>query len=96
MQNRTAAVIITILAALFLACPGLGALCFGFVSLIDFAAGSQVLAHDNNTYVGIITGSFCGGFLLLVIAVVIAVLVLRRKKQPLPPASPEEPLPPPL
>ena len=51
MQNRTAAVIITIIAILLCGCPGLAVLCFGLSSLADYAAGFGIFASDQNTYI---------------------------------------------
>jgi hypothetical protein len=102
MQNRTAAIIITIVVVLLCLCPGLGVLCLGLSSLADFTAGTGFFASDQNTYIGLITTELCSGIVLIVIAAVIIFFVLRRKKElpspvveePLPPPNPDEPLPP--
>ena len=80
MQNRTVAVIITILAILLCGCPGLAALCFGLSSLADYAAGFGIFASDQNTYLGLIFGGLCAGIVLILITVLVSFFVLRKKK----------------
>jgi phosphotransferase system glucose/maltose/N-acetylglucosamine-specific IIC component len=98
MQNRTAAIIITIVLVLLCICPGLGALCLGVGSLFDYAAGTGLLASDQNTYLGYIFGGSCGGLILIIIAAVIIFFLFRKKKvtppPPTPPTTPDEPIPP--
>ena len=99
MENRTAAVIITVVAVLLCGCPGLAALCLGLVSLVDYGAGFGIIATDQNTYLGLIFGGLCGGLVLIIIAVLVSFFVLRHKKATLPPPPtspipPDEPLPP--
>lgn len=98
MENRTAAVIITILAVLLCGCPGLAALCFGIASLVDYAGGFGILSTDARSYTAIISSGLCGGVILIIIAVLVSYFVLRQKKvsptPPPPPATPQEPLPP--
>ncbi len=96
MENRTAAVIITIAAILFCGCPGLAFLCFGITDFIDYYAfNSYIYGISDRTAsnIGGVAG-ICAGILFIAIAVVVSVLVLRQKKV----ASPtsEEPLPPPV
>ncbi|OGO61061.1 MAG: hypothetical protein A2032_04250 [Chloroflexi bacterium RBG_19FT_COMBO_49_13] len=95
MNNRTAAIIITIVAVFLCACPGLAALFWGSASLLDYAAGFGIFATDQNTYLAYIFGGLCGGIVLILIAAVVIFFVLRKKKEPLPPSS-DEPLPPPI
>jgi phosphotransferase system glucose/maltose/N-acetylglucosamine-specific IIC component len=103
MTNRTAAVIITIVAVFLCGCPGLAALCWGLISLVDYAGGLGITGiGDQNGYLASIFGGICGGIILIAIVVVVAYFTLRKKKetlptgtdQPLPPSSPDEPLPP--
>jgi phosphotransferase system glucose/maltose/N-acetylglucosamine-specific IIC component len=93
MNNRTAAIIITILVVLLCGCPGLAALCLGVSSLADYAGGFGLFATDQNTYYGYIFGGGCSGIVLIAITVVICYLVLRKKKETLPPST-DEPIPP--
>ena len=93
MSNRTAAVIITIVAVILCACPGLAALCWGLASFVDYAGGFGIFASNQNTYLYYIFGGVCGGIVLIIIAAVVSFLVLRTKKGT-PPPSPDEPLPP--
>ncbi len=97
MTDRTAAVIITILAVLFCGFPGLAALCFGLISLIVYGAGFGVMPTNQNTYLAYILGFSCTGIILILIAALVSFFVLRQKKTtppPPPPSTPEEPLPP--
>jgi hypothetical protein len=100
MENRTAAVIITVFAVIICVCPGLAALCLGLASAVDYAAGYGIFASDQRTYLSLIFGGACVGIFLIVIAAIIIYLVLRQKKStqppPPPPAPPaaNEPLPP--
>jgi phosphotransferase system glucose/maltose/N-acetylglucosamine-specific IIC component len=92
MSNRTAAIIITIVAVLLCGCPGLAALCWGAASLVDYAAGFGFFASDQATYLWYIIGGLCGGILLIAIAIVVGFFVLRKKKE-IPPSF-NEPIPP--
>jgi hypothetical protein len=101
MENRTAAVIITIVAVFICICPGLAALCLGLASALDYATGFGIFASDQNTYLSLIFGGICAGAFLIIVAIVIIYLVLRQKKTttlppslPPPPPSMNEPLPP--
>jgi phosphotransferase system glucose/maltose/N-acetylglucosamine-specific IIC component len=92
MNNRTAAIIITIVAVLLCGFPGVAALCWGAASLVDYGIGFGILASDQATYLWYIFGGLCGGLFLLAITIVVGFLVLRKKKE-IPPSI-DEPLPP--
>ncbi|OGO64419.1 MAG: hypothetical protein A2030_00525 [Chloroflexi bacterium RBG_19FT_COMBO_50_10] len=92
MKNRTAAVIITIVAVFLCVCPGLAAICFGSASLVDSIFGFGYFASDLNTYLWYIFGGICGGILLIVVAAIVSFFVLRNKK--VTPPSTNEPIPP--
>ncbi|MGE5123669.1 MAG: hypothetical protein ACM3H7_04070 [Acidobacteriaceae bacterium] len=94
MRDRTAAVIITILAILFCGCPGLAFLCFGVTDFLDYYVFNSYIYGITDKTVSDVWGivGLCGGILLVLIAVVLSVLVLRRKKEM--PVTPQEPLPP--
>jgi len=96
MRDRTAAVIITILAILFCGCPGLAFLLLGGVDLLDYYGfNSYIFGSSDQTAVNIWSSVFlCTGILFIIIAVVVSVLVLRRRNEPL--STPKEPLPPPV
>ena len=98
MENRTAAVIITVVAVILCGCPGLAGLCWGLASFLDFAVGGGIIASTNNAYYWNIFAGFCGGIVFIAITVIVAFFVLRRKKvtSPLPSIPPDEPLPPAL
>jgi hypothetical protein len=98
MENRTAAVIITIVVVLLCACPGLLFLCNGLLALVEIITNYQVqiVGYGYNAPYWL-TGSICVGLLGILIAAVVAYLVLRQKKAtppPPPPPAPDEPLPP--
>lgn len=97
MANRTAAVIITVIAVLICGCPGLAAFCFGLSSLVDYAGGFGIFASDQNTYLSLIFGGLCVGIILIIIAALVSFFALRQKKATppsQPPSAPEEPIPP--
>lgn len=95
MNNRTAAIIITILLVFCCGCPGLTAICWGLVSAIDLASGGLDITGivDQNGLLASIFSGVCGGIVLIAIVVVIAYFLLRKKKET-PPTLPDEPLPP--
>jgi len=94
MRDRTAAVIITILAILFCGCPGLAFLCFGVTDFVDYYGFNSYIYGITDKTAADVWGlaGICAGVLFIVITVVISVLVLRRKKET--PTGPQEPLPP--
>jgi hypothetical protein len=94
MNNRTVAIIITILVAFCLGCPGLTALCWGMLSFVDFAGGLGITGiGDQNGFVASIFGGLCGGLILIALVVLISYFLLRKKKE-VAPTPPEEPIPP--
>ncbi len=95
MNNRTAAIIITIVAVLLCGCPGLAVFCIGLSSLADYAAGFGIFASDQNTYLGYIFGGLCIGIVLIAIAAIVSFLVLRKKPETTLPST-DEPIPPPV
>ena len=97
MQNRTTAVILTIVAILLCGCPGLAAMCLGFSSLAVQAGDFYVFSTDPVTNNIAIFSMICVGIIMALITVVVGFFLLRRKKEPLPPPPPtlpDEPLPP--
>jgi hypothetical protein len=94
MANRTTGIIITIVAVILCGCPGLAGLCWGIVSLVDWAGGLGITGiGDQNGFIGSILGGICGGIIFIAIAAVVAYFMLRKKKEdttitnePLPPA----------
>ena len=102
MQNRTAAVIITIVAILLCGCPGLAALCVGLSSFVFQAGQFYIFSSDQNINLGAGFGVLCAGMVMILVTVLVSFFVLRKKKEtlpivpeePLPPTSPDQPLPP--
>jgi len=92
MKNRTAAWIITIIAALLFLFPGLGFLCCGLTSMLYPLAGYGYIFGDQSANQWVVFGFFCSGVILILIAVIICVLVLWKREDK--PSSPEEPIPP--
>ncbi len=106
MNNRTAAVIITILVVFLCGCPGLAFLCFGlsgflFINNYDFQ--TYVFGTVNNAIP--ITWGFTGiciGIIFILFAVIVSFFLLRKKKEtpltsitePLPPTNIDDSLPP--
>ncbi len=99
MENRTAAVIITLLVVFLCAFPALFFLCIGVLALIEILSNHAIQIYGYNAPYWL-AGGLCVGLLGIAIAVVVAVLVLRLPKKSTPPppptmpAPPEEPLPP--
>jgi hypothetical protein len=102
MQNRTAAVIITIVAILLCGCPGLAALCVGLSSFVFQAGNFLIFSSDQNINIFAGFSTLCAGFVMVLITVLVIFFVLRKKKETLPvvpeepvlPTTPDEPLPP--
>jgi len=107
MNNRTTAIILTILVVLCCGCPGLTALCWGLISLVDWGGGFGFTNTNPNSLLGNTFGGLCGGILLIALVVLVAYFLLRKKKETpppsldtlpttpeVPPTSPDEPLPP--
>ena len=94
MENRTAAVIITIFAILLCGCPGLAFMCFGVTDFIDYYnLNSYIYGITDRTAANLWgTLGLCGGIVFIFIAVVVSILVLRRKK--IAPPRTDEPVPP--
>ncbi len=99
MENRTAAVIITLVVVLFCAFPGLFFLCIGLLALVEVLSNYNVQIYGYNAPYWL-AGGLCLGLLGIAIAIVVAVLVLRQPKKTTPPTPPtippppQEPLPP--
>ncbi len=92
MENRTASIVVTILAVLLIMFPGFAGLCFGLASLVDSILGTGVLANDLNTYLWFILGGICGGSVLILVSIIVIIIALRRKKEVT--SRHDEPLPP--
>ncbi len=104
MQNRTAAVIITLVVVFLFACPGVLFLCNGLLALIEIITNYnvQIIGYGYNAPYWL-AASFCIGVLGILVAIVVSVLVLRQPKTkasppppPTTPLPPEESLPPPI
>ncbi len=99
MENRTAAVIITLIVVVLCACPALFFLCTGSLALLEILSNYNVQIYGYNAPYWL-AGSLCLAVLGILIAVIVSVLVLRQPKKsvppPLPPTPPppQEPLPP--
>jgi hypothetical protein len=100
MQNRTTAIILTVVAVLFCGCPGLAACVIGglviagvpFTTTVNGASSSQTLPVSYGI------GGLCGAVILILIPIVVGVLTLRKKKTaeaiPVDVLPPQDPLPP--
>lgn len=97
MENRTAAIIITIFAILLCGCPGLAFAFLGALDFIDYYGFRSLIFGTTDQTAVNVWGSLgiCAGIVFVAIAVVVSVLVLRRKRE-MPPTNPQEPLPPPV
>ena len=101
MENRTTAIILTVVAVLLCGCPGICACLYGGLTAVGLGTysydfGDYGVNEQTPIWVGIV--ALCAGLLLMVIPVVVGVLTLRQKQvesvsTDLP--SMDEPLPPP-
>jgi hypothetical protein len=96
-QNKTGAIIGTVVAALLCGCPGLLGLCWGATSaIVSFIPGADInIGNSSDPRTALFTGigSLCAGIIFIAIPIVVGVLTLRKKKAA-PEATPEEGLPP--
>ncbi len=100
MENRTAAVIITVVVVILCACPGLLFLCNGLLALIEILTNFQPPVYGIDAPYWLI-GSVCFGLVAILVAVLVSYFVLRQRRTtppppppPTHPPAPEEPLPP--
>lgn len=101
MENRTTAIILTVVAVLLCGCPGMCVCLYGGLTAVGLGTyssefGDFVSTGQTPIWVGIV--ALCVGLLLMVVPVVVGVLTLRQKpveslSTDLP--SMDEPLPPP-
>ncbi len=96
MQNRNAAIALTIASVVLCGCPGLLALFMGALfALISFIPGADIdIGGSNDPQAALMFGLFalCVGLIFVLIPVVVGVVTLRRKAEV--PASFNEPIPP--
>jgi hypothetical protein len=99
MQNRTTAIILTVLAVLLCGCPGLFACIFGALIAVQVPFTTTVNGYSSTQPLPIMygIGLLCLSVIFIVIPIVVGVLTLRKKKpaaDAMPPMPPQEPLPP--
>jgi hypothetical protein len=98
MQNRTTAIILTIVAVLLCGCPGIGACVSGILIAAGVPFTTTVNGYSTTQAlpVGYGIGLICLAVILVVIPIVVGVLTLRKKtpKDVAPITPPSEPLPP--
>ena len=78
MRDRTLAIVLTVVAVLLFACPGLAFLCFGLTDFIVFYGFNNpfdVTTGFSNT-VGVLGVGI--GFFLIVITVILGIFLLRK------------------
>jgi uncharacterized membrane protein len=99
MENRTAAIIATVVTALLCGCSGLICIFAGvvsaFASTIPGAEIDMFGSNDPQAAMGAGIGMICLGIVFVIIPILVGVFTLRKKPQP--PAlstTPEEPIPP--
>ncbi|HLF01970.1 MAG TPA: hypothetical protein VI547_08335 [Anaerolineales bacterium] len=80
-MNRTTAIIVTVVTAVFCGCPGLGTCFWGVYSAITSAMLTSDLGGDPTMAIVTGVGSVCGGIILIAIPIVVGVLTLRNAKQ---------------
>jgi hypothetical protein len=96
MQNRTTAIILTVVSVLLCGCPGLSMCLFGVWAATGTAPDFWNGYGNFPGWVGF--ALLCVAIILIAIPVVVGILTLRKKKVadvgPIPPMPPQEPLPP--
>jgi uncharacterized membrane protein len=84
MDKKVVAIIVTIVAILLCACPGLVGIFMGVLSaLASFIPGAEIDvfgSSDPSAALNMGLGTMCGGFVLLIIAAVAIFMVWRRNK----------------
>ena len=102
MQDRSLAIIVTIILVILLALPGLAFLCVGLTDFIVYY-GFQNPFNVSAGFANLLGfGGLCVGAALIIITIVAGFFMLRRKTdlppkmpdQPNPPTQPDEPIPP--
>ena len=85
MEKKTVAIIITAVAILLCACPGLFSLFMGgMFALISFIPGAEIDifgSSDPQSALNFGIGGLCAGLLLLVVAAVAIFIAWRRSRQ---------------
>ena len=99
MENRTAAIIATVVTAVLCGCSGLicifGGITSAFVSTVPGAEIDLFGSNDPQAAMGTGIGMICLGVVFVIIPILVGVFTLRQKpKPPEPPTAPEEPIPP--
>lgn len=83
MDKRTTAIVITVVAILLCACPGLfGLFMGGMFALVSFVPGADIDVFgstDPQAALNFGLGGLCGGGVLVLIAAVIIFVTWRRK-----------------
>ncbi len=100
MENRTTAIILTVIAVLLCGCPGLGLCIAGIVTLFGVMPYTTTLNGYSTSgtapqWLGFV--GLCLAVILIAIPIVVGVLTLRKKKPAeaaVNPIPPSEPLPP--
>lgn len=99
MENRTAAIIATVVTALLCGCSGLTCVFAGaitaFASQVPGAEIDIFGSNDPQAAMGAGIGMICLGIVFVIIPILVGVFTLRKKPQsPAPITTPEEPIPP--
>ena len=83
MDKKVTAIIITVVAILLCACPGLfGLLMGGMFALVSFIPGADIDVFgstDPQSALNFGIGGLCAGFVLVLIAAVVIFIAWRRK-----------------
>lgn len=99
MENRTAAIIATVVTAVLCGCSGLFCIFTGVVSAFASSIPGADIdifgSNDPQAAVGAGIGMICLGVVFVIIPILVGVFTLRQKpKPPALPTTPEEPIPP--
>jgi hypothetical protein len=92
MNNRTAGILTTSVAAIMCGCPGILILCVGavmaFSSLIPGAQFDLPSGNTPRSAIAFGSGAFCLGMILIVIPIIVGMIALRNRPEMV--VAPEE------
>lgn len=97
MQNRTLAIIITVVVALVCVCAAIFAAVWGVLGVtgtpINYS-GNGITSGSAPMPAGLGFALLCLAVIFIAVPVVVGFLTLRRKPAPVAPVQPQEPIPP--
>jgi hypothetical protein len=90
MENKTTAIVATLITTLLCGIPGLTSLCLGVVITL----AGPVFDTPNSDLL-LISAFVCLGIIFITIPIVVGILTFRKRPSKTPKFNPDEPIPPP-